>query len=415
MATHRKPRKRVPLIGVAVLSMLAGAAAGGIALSERSAPKAATLDSAWVTSAMVDSFARAVPAAAAGRNVLVYACLTSGKLTGVSVSVPECPANSIRLHWAAQPGPASSPSPLPSLSSSPGPSPSSSGPSTPARRSRGPGAAAAPSPSSSSSPLPSPSSPGPSPSAPPTPAPTASSPAPTGQTNCTTNQNGGANNNVTQLDNDTYHLQANEYNSDATFTICTDGNPDFTIQSSGVNVSHDGAPGAYPSIYMGCHWGDCTSNSGMPVAVSTMVSTADDVTTSYSTTTVNSGAWDDSYDIWYNPAQSTSDNSSGLEMMIWLNHFGGVQPAGSPGPTVTLDGISFTVWYGGSGNGGTVSFVANNPMNSVSNLDLGPLAAYAVSKGYMQNSWFLIDVEAGFEPWTSGQGLTADAFNVTIR
>ena len=47
--------------------------------------------------------------------------------------------------------------------------------------------------------------------------------------------------------------------------------------------------------------------------------------------------------------------------------------------------------------------------------DLGPLAAYTVSKGYMQNSWFLIDVEAGFEPWTSGQGLTADAFNVTVH
>jgi hypothetical protein len=233
--------------------------------------------------------------------------------------------------------------------------------------------------------------------------------------NCTTNQNGGANDNVVQLDDDTYHLQANEYNSGATFTVCTDGNPNFTISSSGVNVSHDGAPGAYPSLYKGCHWGYCTSDSGLPVPVSTMTSTPDKVTTSYSTTTVNSGAWDDSYDIWFNPAQSTADNSSGLEMMIWLNHFGGTQPAGSAGPTVTLDGISFTVWYGGSGNGGTVSFVANTPMNSVSNLDLGPLAAYAASKGYMQESWFLIDVEAGFEPWTSGQGLTADSFNVTVH
>jgi hypothetical protein len=153
----------------------------------------------------------------------------------------------------------------------------------------------------------------------------------------------------------------------------------------------------------------------MPAPVSKMTSTPNEVTTTYSTSTVSSGAWDDSYDIWFNPAQSTDNNSSGLEMMIWLNHFGGVQPAGSPGPTVTLDGISFTVWYGGSGSGGTVSFVANTPVNSVRNMDLGPLAAYAVSKGYMQNSWFLIDVEAGFEPWTSGQGLAADAFNVTVR
>jgi Glycosyl hydrolase family 12 len=54
-------------------------------------------------------------------------------------------------------------------------------------------------------------------------------------------------------------------------------------------------------------------------------------------------------------------------------------------------------------------------VNSVNNLDLGPLASYAVSQGYMQNSWFLIDVEAGFEPWTSGQGLTANSFNVTVN
>jgi hypothetical protein len=153
----------------------------------------------------------------------------------------------------------------------------------------------------------------------------------------------------------------------------------------------------------------------MPVPVSTMTSTPNEVTTSYSTSTVNSGAWDDSYDIWYNPAQSANNNSSGLEMVIWPNHFGGVQPARSLGSSVILDGISFTVCYGEAGNGGTDSFAANSPVNSVSNLDLGPLAAYAVSMGYMKNSWFLIDVEAGFEPWTSGQGLTADAFNVTVH
>jgi len=421
MASHRKPRnarrksrRRVSLAAAGVLGLLAGATVGGVALAG-SAPQAATLDSAWVTSAMVDSFARAVPDAA-DRTVIVYACLGSGKITGISTSLAKCPANSVQVHWVAQSGPAASPSPLPSTSSSA----RSSVPSPNPLPSRVPSAPPAPSSTSSPRSLPGPlSSSSPAPTTSPVPVPVRSAPPPpappTGLANCTTNQNGGANDTVTQLDSDTYHLQANEYNSGAAFKICTDGNPDFTISSSGVSVSHDGAPGAYPSLYKGCHWGDCTADSGMPVPVSTMTSTPDKVTTSYSTSTVNSGAWDDSYDIWYNPARSTGSNSSGLEMMIWINHFGGVEPAGSPGPTVTLDGISFTVWYGGSGTGGTVSFVANNPMSSVSNLDLGPLAAYAVSRGYMQNSWFLIDVEAGFEPWTSGQGLTADAFNVTVR
>lgn len=431
MAAHRKPRKLVSRAGAGALAALAVvAAAGGFALASGggSTPKAATLDTTWagsrahvtaayacLTAETVTRVSAKVPGCPAGstrvrlaadsaaavasdRNVTLYACLVLGTLTGVSTNAPDCPAGSAQVHWAAESGlitSSSPPSRVPDTSAKPTPTPSPKSPASPSQSSSA------------------------APKAPPAPAPSTSSPAPAAtpgsMTQCTTNQNGGANNHVTQLDDNTYHLQANEWNSGSTFTVCTNGNADFTISSSGINVSHDGAPGAYPSLYKGCHWGYCTADSGMPVAVSAMTSTPDKVTTSYSTSTVNNGAWDDSYDIWYNPASSTNNNSSGLEMMIWLNHFGGIQPAGSPQGTVTLDGISFTVWYGGSGNGGTVSFVANNPVTSVSNLDLGPLAGYAVSKGYMQNSWYLIDVEAGFEPWTSGQGLTADSFNVTVN
>jgi len=416
MGAHRKKRRRlVPLAAVAgALSLVAMGIAGEAAMSGSHAPVVAeTLNSTWVTSDQHVAYER---------PETVYACLAAGKLARIALVVPVCPANAIVVHWGVQsspsslPSPTSSSSPLPSPSSSPSSSPSPS----PSPSTSAPASPSAP-PSSSPIPLPRPSGPSSPPRTPPSPGPAPSSSStppiavPSGLVNCTTNQNGGANNNVMQLDNDEYHLQANEWNSGATFKICTNGNPDFTISSSGIDVTHDGAPGGYPSIYKGCHWGYCTADSGMPVAVSTMASTPNKVTTTYRTSTVNSGAWDDSYDIWYNPNKTTSSNNSGLEMMIWLNHFGGTQPAGSAGPTVTLDGISFTVWYGGSGNGGTVSFVANNPVNSVDNLDLGPLAAYAVSKGYMQNSWFLIDVEAGFEPWTSGQGLTADSFNVTVH
>jgi len=390
MASHRKKRRLVPRAGVAllwVLCLLVGAVVGGTALrGSRHAPQATSLDSSWIP---------------ALENALV---VSSNHIADDSSASPVS-------------GPTLAPGSLsgPSASSSPSPT-------TTPKRAPKVLSSVTPTPSASSSPVSDPSSsPTPTPSATTTtPAPVtttpSSTPPPTGNmTDCTTNQNGGANNNVTTLDGGAYHLQANEWNSASTFTICTNGGADFTIASSGIDVSHSGAPGAYPSVYKGCHWGDCTANSGLPVAVSTMANTAGKVTTSYSTTTVNNGAWDDSYDIWYNPAQSTNSNNSGLEMMIWLNHFGGTQPAGSSGPTVTLDGISWTVWYGGNGNGGTVSFVANNPINSVSNLDLGPLAAYSVSKGYMQNSWYLIDVEAGFEPWTSGQGLTANSFNVTVH
>ena len=102
MAAHRKPRnargksrRRVPLAGVAVLGLLAGATAGGVALAANPAPHAAKLNSAWVTAAMVDSFARGVPDSGGG-NVLVYACLASGKLTGVSVTARRSATHSTR-------------------------------------------------------------------------------------------------------------------------------------------------------------------------------------------------------------------------------------------------------------------------------------------------------------------------------
>ncbi len=134
------------------------------------------------------------------------------------------------------------------------------------------------------------------------------------------------------------------------------------------------------------------------------------VTTSYDTTT-SSGQWDDSYDIWFNSARSTDDNQSGLEMMIWLGHTG-VQPKGSVvAPDVSIDGSTWNVWYGS----GTVSYVATTSTTSVNDLDLGPFADDSVSRGYMTSLCYLIDVEAGFEVWQGGAGLTANSFSLTVN
>jgi len=59
-----------------------------------------------------------------------------------------------------------------------------------------------------------------------------------------------------------------------------------------------------------------------------------------------------------------------------------------------------------------VSYVLSSPSSSVTNLDLAPLSADAVSRGYLPTSWWLIDIEAGFEPWQGGQGLAITSFNV---
>jgi cellulose 1,4-beta-cellobiosidase len=97
--------------------------------------------------------------------------------------------------------------------------------------------------------------------------------------------------------------------------------------------------------------------------------------------------------------------------MIWLNHNGPVQPFGSKVATTTVNGVSYDVWFGTQG-WNTVSYTMTNPTASVSNLDVDGLTADAMSRGYIQPSWFLIDVEAGFEMWQGGAGLATNSFSV---
>jgi cellulose 1,4-beta-cellobiosidase len=56
-----------------------------------------------------------------------------------------------------------------------------------------------------------------------------------------------------------------------------------------------------------------------------------------------------------------------------------------------------------------------SPATSVSDLDIRPVAWDAVRRGYIQKSWYLVDVEAGFELWQGGAGLATNSFSVSVR
>jgi len=212
-----------------------------------------------------------------------------------------------------------------------------------------------------------------------------------------------------------YTVQNNEWGSSAPECITTDGNADFTIANSSISNATNGAPGGYPSIYQGCHWGNCTSGglSGNPVQASAI--TTGKVTTSWSTTQPGgSNDYDVAYDIWFNQTPTTSGQPNGTELMIWLNHNGPVQPFGSQVATgTTIGGRGYNVWFGTQG-WNTVSYTMTTPTTSVSGLDLAPLVQDAISRGYIQPSWWLIDIEAGFELWQGGAGLATNSFSVNV-
>ena len=220
------------------------------------------------------------------------------------------------------------------------------------------------------------------------------------------------------VSNGTYIVQNNEFDSSASECVTTDGNADFTVANSSIANATNGAPGAYPSIYQGCHWGNCSSGglTASPIEVSSL--TTGKVTTSWSTSQPggSSNAYDVAYDIWINQTPTTSGQPNGTEIMVWLNHNGSVQPFGSEvASNVSLGGHTYNIWYGTQSSWDTVTYDMTSGSTSVSNLDVGTLAQDSVSRGYTKSSWYLIDVEAGFELWQGGAGLATNSFSVAIN
>jgi glycosyl hydrolase family 12 len=214
-----------------------------------------------------------------------------------------------------------------------------------------------------------------------------------------------------------YMVQNNEWGSGAPESITTNGNAGFAVTNSSINNATNAAPGGYPSIYAGCHWGNCTHGGlgAHPVQV-TRLTVPGTVTTSWKTRQPGgSAAYDVAYDLWFNRMPAATGQPDGAELMVWLNHHGPVQPFGSQVGTATIGGVSYQVWEGAQPWGDTISYVMASPTTSVSNLDVGALAADAVRRGYIRASWYLIDVEAGFELWRGGAGLATDSFSVNLR
>ncbi|HJP76435.1 MAG TPA: cellulose binding domain-containing protein [Pseudonocardiaceae bacterium] len=206
-----------------------------------------------------------------------------------------------------------------------------------------------------------------------------------------------------------YLIQANEWNSSAQQCITYTSGTAWSVTTANFGLGTNGAPATYPSIYKGCHWGLCTAGSGLPIQMSNLGS----ATTSWSTVQPASGAYDVAYDIWFNSTPTTSGQPDGTEVMIWINSRGGVQPFGSQTGTSNVDGMNWNVWTGQQTSWKIISYVLNPGATSVTNLDLKSLFQDAVSRGSINPSNYLLDVEAGYEIWQGGQGLGTNSFSVT--
>jgi hypothetical protein len=213
----------------------------------------------------------------------------------------------------------------------------------------------------------------------------------------------------TSIQGGRYIVQNNVWGASTRQCIDVNQNGGFTVVTAEHNNATNGAPAAYPSIYAGCHYGNCTSGSGLPMRADS--GGFGNLRTAVNMTYPGSGTWNAAYDLWFDPTPRTNGQNTGAEIMIWLNRRGSIQPIGSRVGTVNLLGGTWEVWFGNIG-WNVVSYVRTSPTNSV-DFTINTVYSDAVSRGYAQRSWYLTSVQAGFEPWVGGAGLAVNSFSYT--
>ena len=205
-----------------------------------------------------------------------------------------------------------------------------------------------------------------------------------------------------------YTVQNNRWGTDSPQCITVSATGFTVSKETGTNPT-TGQPTAYPSVFWGCHYGSCTPAFDPITTSSTRFA---QLTTSVAMRYVDGGSWDAAYDICrFDPTARRDGQDTGAEVMVWLNHEGKPQPAGSQVGTVTIAGAQWTVWHG-SGGRNVISYVRTTPTTSVT-FPVSAFYADAVKRGYASQRWYLTSVQAGFEPWSGGAGLAVTRFSVS--
>ncbi|MGI5466288.1 GH12 family glycosyl hydrolase domain-containing protein [Streptomyces sp. CA-132043] len=211
------------------------------------------------------------------------------------------------------------------------------------------------------------------------------------------------------VDGGRYIVQNNVWGASTPQCLSVDGTS-FTVTRAEHNNATNGAPASYPSIYAGCHYGNCTTGSGLPRRLDQL----NEAVSSWSTSSPDAGVYDVAYDLWFDPNPNPTGQNAG-ELMIWNKFRGAVQPVGTKVASgVSVAGTTYDVWAGNIG-WNVISYVRTSATDAVTSLDLRAFARDAAARGSLDASWYLTSVQAGFEPWQGGQGLRTNSFSLNVR
>jgi hypothetical protein len=191
----------------------------------------------------------------------------------------------------------------------------------------------------------------------------------------------------------------------------------FTITEQGNSVATTGAPTGFPSVFIGSNHGHASTNSGLPKQVSALTN----VPTGWRISGV-SGETNASYDVWFSTGPGgDGGNPSGGYLMVWYHDPPAAQPLGSPSGTESLAGRSWQVWTcpGACQNG--VPVISYVPVGGVTitemSFDLNDFIQNAVTDypGFVNPSWYLTNIFAGFEVWSGGLNARSHEFCAIVE
>ncbi|WP_422771198.1 GH12 family glycosyl hydrolase domain-containing protein [Plantactinospora sp. WMMC1484] len=183
----------------------------------------------------------------------------------------------------------------------------------------------------------------------------------------------------------------------------------FSITRQDGQGSTSGAPVSYPSVFLGCHYTNCSPGTNLPMQVSQISSANSSINYTY----VSGATYNASYDIWLDPTPKR-DGVNQMEIMIWFNRQGSIQPIGSSVGTATVAGRTWDVWRGNNGGNNVVSYLAPSPITSWS-FSVLDFINDVRNRGAITNSWYLTSIQAGFEPWIGGTGLAVNSFSASVN
>ncbi len=182
----------------------------------------------------------------------------------------------------------------------------------------------------------------------------------------------------------------------------------FAVQSQ--TAAMTGGVLSYPNTGIGCSSGYCTTQSGLPFAVSANPDPA--ITWGYDTIDAVPGSkYDTLIDSEFSASCSGSAPAMNAAVAIYTDGFPSYKSIGVPysGPTVSIDGYD---WYTGhflNGSKYGSQFVLAEPSaTGINGLNLGDFyqwVAANLNSAYMPSGDCLHTVNAGFEVWSGGTGL----------